>query len=178
MATQSNNYLLGLWDHEEVFLHAIEHIRHDGIEIYETLTPFPVHGMEAALGYRDTRLHTAGFLFGATGTTFALSIMSWVMTTNYPLNFGGKPNWPLPSFIPITFEMTILIGSFSGAIGMILLNGLPQPYHPVFNVPRFSMASSDRFFLCIESEDPKFDRKATAEFLKSLNPVEVTEVEP
>ena len=88
---ESNNFILGLWDHEEVFLDAIAQVRHSGQEIYETLTPFPVHGLEHALGYRETRLHTAGFMFGATGTTLALSFMSWVMTTNYPINFGGKP---------------------------------------------------------------------------------------
>ena len=148
-AKQSNNFVLGLWDHEEVFLHAIEHIRHDGMEIYETLTPFPVHGLEDALGYRATRLHTAGFMFGATGTTLALSFMSWVMMTNYPLDFGGKPYWPLPSFIPITFELTVLFAS----VGMVLTYCVRNKLIPGY-IPRIydKRTTDDRFALVFDIE--------------------------
>ena len=105
---EPNKFVLGMWDHEEVYLHAIGKIRAKGVKIYDSLTPFAVHGIEPVLGLEETRLHTAGFAFGATGTTLALSFMTWVMTTNYPIDFGGKPNWPVPSFIPITFELTVL----------------------------------------------------------------------
>jgi hypothetical protein len=147
--TQSNNFIVGLWDHEEVFIHAAEHIRHDGVEIYETLTPFPVHGMEEALGYRDTRLHTAGFMFGATGTTLALSFMTWVMTTNYPINFGGKPYFALPSFIPITFELTVLFAS----IGMVLTYCVRNKLIPGY-VPRIydKRTTDDRFAFVFDIE--------------------------
>ena len=146
---QSNNFVLGLWDHEEVFLHAIEHIRHDGLEIYETLTPFPVHGLENALGYRETRLHTAGFLFGATGTTLALSFMTWVMAFNYPLNFGGKPYWPLPSFIPITFELTVLFSAWGMVLTNCVRNKLIPGYVPRIYEPR---TTDDRFALVFDIE--------------------------
>ena len=145
----SNNFILGLWDHEEVFLDAIGAVRESGQEIFETLTPFPVHGLEDALGYRGTRLHTAGFMFGATGTTLALSFMSWVMTTNYPINFGGKPYWPLPSFIPITFELTVLFA----AVGMVLTYCVRNKLIPGY-VPRIydKRTTDDRFALVFDIE--------------------------
>jgi hypothetical protein len=102
----------------------------------------------------------------------------WVHAMAYPINIGGKPLNSWPQFIPVTFELTILIAALSAVLGMILLNGLPMPYHPVFNVPRFEHASRDKFFLLVESNDPKFDRQKTAEFLKGLDASEVNEVEP
>jgi hypothetical protein len=148
-AKQSNNFVLGLWDHEEVFLHAIEHIRHEGEEIFETLTPFPVHGLEDALGYRATRLHTAGFLFGATGTTLALSFMTWVMTFNYPLNIGGKPYWPIASFIPITFELTVLFAAWGMVLTYCVRNKLIPGYVPrIYDV----RTTDDRFALVFDIE--------------------------
>jgi len=148
-AKQSNNFILGLWDHEEVFLHAIEHIRHDGQEIFETLTPFPVHGLEEALGYRETRLHTAGFLFGATGTTLALSFMTWVMAYNYPIDFGGKPYWPIWSFIPITFEMTVLFAAWGMVLTYCVRNKLIPGYVPrIYDV----RTTDDRFALVFDIE--------------------------
>ena len=148
-AKQSNNFILGLWDHEEVFLHAIGHIRHDGQEIFETLTPFPVHGLEEALGYRETRLHTAGFLFGATGTTLALSFMTWVMAFNYPIDFGGKPYWPIWSFIPITFELTVLFASWGMVLTYCVRNKLIPGYVPrIYDV----RTTDDRFALVFDIE--------------------------
>ncbi len=148
-AKQSNNFVLGLWDHEEVFLHALEHIRHEGEEIFETLTPFPVHGLEDALGYRATRLHTAGFLFGATGTTLALSFMTWVMTFNYPLNIGGKPYWPVASFIPITFELTVLFAAWGMVLTYCVRNKLIPGYVPrIYDV----RTTDDRFALVFDIE--------------------------
>ncbi len=96
---------------------------------------------------------------------------------NYPINVGGRPLNSIPAFIPISFEMFVLFGAFSGVIGMLVLNRLPMPYHPVFNVIDFKDASNDRFFLCIEAADPKFDDAATRQFLTSLKPLEVTDVE-
>ena len=147
--TTPNKFVVGLWDHEEVYLHAIEHIRHKGIEIYDSLTPFPVHGLEDALGYKETRLHTAGFFFGATGTTLALTFMTWVMTTNYPINFGGKPYWPVPSFIPITFELTVLFAAWGMTLTYLVRNKLWPG-----RVPRIydKRTTDDRFALVFDAE--------------------------
>jgi hypothetical protein len=146
---KSNKFVVALWGHEEVYLHAIENIRHKGIEIYDSLTPFPVHGLEDALGYKGTRLHTAGFFFGATGTLLALTFMTWVMTTNYPINIGGKPYWPLPSFIPITFELTVLFSAWGMTLTYLVRNKL----YPG-RVPRIydKRTTDDRFALVFDAE--------------------------
>jgi hypothetical protein len=146
---ESNKFVIGLWDHEEVYLHAIGHIRGKGVEIYESLTPFAVHGLEDALGYRGSRLHTAGFFFGATGTTLALSFMTWAMAFNYPLNIGGKPYWPIASFIPITFELTVLFSAWGMTLTYLVRNRLWPG-----RVPRIydKRTTDDRFALVFDAE--------------------------
>jgi hypothetical protein len=141
---ETNKYVLGLYDNENTLLKAVKAIRGAGVEISDALTPFPVHGLEHALGLRDSRLHTAGFMFGATGTTLALALMTWVSTTNYPLNVGGKPYFALPSFIPITFELTVL---FAG-VGMVLVYMTRNKLWPG-KIPRIfdSRITDDRFAL-------------------------------
>ena len=113
----SNRFLIGLYDHEDTLLKAIKRIRGAEVEITDALTPFPVHGIEDALGMKGTRLHTAGFMFGMTGMIVALTLMIWTMGLNYPVNIGGKPFVAIPSFIPITFELTVL---FAG-VGMFFV---------------------------------------------------------
>ncbi|MBL0309954.1 MAG: DUF3341 domain-containing protein [Bacteroidetes bacterium] len=145
----SNKFIVSLWDHEEVYLHAIEKIRAKGIEIYDSLTPFPVHGLEDALGYQESRLHTAGFYFGATGTILSLAFMSWVMASNYPIDFGGKPNWPILSFIPITFEITVLFSAWGMTLTYLVRNKLWPG-----RVPRIydKRTTDDRFALVFDAE--------------------------
>src|SRR5262249_5308736 len=116
-----------------------------------------------------------GRIIGCIG---GFSLQYWTSAVDYPINVGGRPLFSWPSFIPITFETTVLCAAFAAVFGMLGLNGLPEPYHPVFNVGRFALASKDRFFLCIEARDPKFEREKTWRFLDTLQPREVSEVEP
>ena len=143
----------------------------------DAFSPFPIEELPEAIGseYTPVPLITlAGGMIGALGGYF----MEWYsMAKLYPLNVGGRPHNSWPNFIPITFELTILVAAASAFVAMLVLNRLPQPHHPVFNVPEFRRASIDRFFLCIEVEDPKFERDATARFLTSLKPSAVMEVE-
>ena len=115
---------------------------------------------------------------GLAGAAAGIGLQYFVSVVAYPLNIGGKPLWSWPAFIPVAFETTILFAAFAAVFGMLAVNRLPQPHHPVFNAPRFALASRDRYFLCIEAEDPQFDREQTRQFLLSLAPTEVTEVAP
>lgn len=147
-----------------------------GYRNMDAYSPMPIEELNEALGLRKTRLPRLVLAGGLTGTALGMGLEYWASTIAYPMNVGGRPEFTWPSFIPVAYETTILGAALSAVIGMIVLNGLPQPYHPVFNAPRFHRASQDRFFLCIESADPQFDRQGTEQFLKSLGPQEVTEV--
>jgi hypothetical protein len=153
---------------------------HDaGYCVMEAYTPFPIEEVSEAIGFHRKHNKVAltcligGLLGGSGGYLLACSAAAiW-----YPINIAGRPFIPWPMFIPVTFESTILIAGLSAAIGMLVMNGLPSPYHPVFNVPGFSLATNNKFFLCIEARDPKYDESVVTEFLNSLNPTEVTRVE-
>jgi hypothetical protein len=147
-----------------------------GFRKFDAYTPFPVHELDEAMDLHDNRVSLFTLIGGLVGCAGGFGLCSWVEAVALPLNIGGRPVISVPMFIPITFELTILVGGLTAAISMILLNGLPQPYHPVFNVERFADASRSKFFLCIESDDPNFDRHATAGFLESLDPEEIAEV--
>jgi hypothetical protein len=147
-----------------------------GFKKFDAYTPFPVHELDEAMDLHDNRVSLCTLIGGLVGCAGGFGLCSWVEGVALPLNIGGRPFISVPMFIPITFELTILVGGLTAAISMILLNGLPQPYHPVFNVERFADASRSKFFLCIESDDPNFDRELTAGFLESLGPEEIAEV--
>jgi hypothetical protein len=136
----------------------------------DAYTPYPVEGLAAALGMRGTRIPFVVLMGGLVGAAVGFFMQYYSMAINYAFNVGGRPYNSWPVFIPITFEVLILVGSLSAFLGMMFLNGLPHLHHPVFNVPQFGRSSQDRFFLCIEAEDPQFDRRTTAEFLATLNP--------
>ena len=140
-------------------------------------TPMPVEGLADALGSQRTYVSTLVLLGGIAGCVGGFGLMYWITCIAYPLNVAGRPFYSWPAYIPPTFEMTVLFASLTAVIGMLALNGLPQPYHPVFNVPRFQLASQDRFFLCIEAADPRFSLEETRTFLHTLGPVEVSDVE-
>jgi hypothetical protein len=140
-------------------------------------SPYPIEELAEAIGFHKTRLPVIVLIGGIIGGLVGYGLQYYVAVIDYPLNVGGRPFHSWPSFIPITFEMTVLFAAFSAVFGMLALNKLPMPYHPVFNAPRFALASRDRFFLVIEARDPKFDHDATWKFMESLNPKEVVDVE-
>jgi ActD protein len=148
-----------------------------GYRKMDAYSPFPIEPVWEAMHVHDRPVSFFVLCGGIVGMIAGFGLCYWVSAIAYPLNIGGRPYNIWPSFIPVTFELTILIASFAAVISMIVLNGLPMPYHPVFNVPSFIRASQDKFFLAIEAADPKFDRQKTFEFLKSLGPREINEVE-
>jgi hypothetical protein len=151
--------------------------REAGYRRMDAYSPFPIEELHHALGLPETRMPAIVLGGGILGALGGYGLQYWVSLVSYPINVGGRPFHSWPAFIVPTFETTILFAAGAAVLGMILLNGLPMPYHPVFNAPRFVMATRDRFFLCIESQDPKFDQAATRRFLESLGPREVSDVE-
>lgn len=168
--------LMAEFDTTDEIVHAARKAYEAGYRKMDGYSPFPIEELSEAVGFHSTKLPYIIFAGAMTGMTFGYSMQYFIAAVDYPLNIGGRPFNSWVSFIPVTFECTILFAAFSAVIGMLALNGLPMHYHPVFNVPRFSLASQNKFFLCIESADAKFDKEKTAEFLKSLHPREVTEV--
>ena len=152
--------------------------RLQGFRQMDAYSPIPNDELNDALGLKRTRLPRLVLLGGVLGGLGGFSLEYWASVIAYPMNIGGRPLNSWPHFIPVTFETTVLGAALSCFIGMWALNKLPQPYHPVFNVPAFDRASSDRFFLCIEATDPRFDAHETRAFLESLHPVGVSDVAP
>jgi hypothetical protein len=155
---------------------AAHRARQEGYRHMDAYSPLPIEELHEALGFHDRRLPLIVLIGGIIGCVGGYGLQWWAATVAYPLNVGGKPLHSWPAFIPVTFETTILVAALSAVFGMLALNGLPQPYHPVFNVPRFALASRNRFFLCIEARDAKFDLEGTRRFLEQLGPREVTTV--
>jgi hypothetical protein len=147
-----------------------------GYKRIDTYTPFPVEGLAEEIGFHRDEVPLVVLIGGIVGGLTGYLMQYWMSAVAYPLNIGGKPYHSWPAFIVITFEMTILFAGISAVFGMLALNGLPMPYHPVFNVPRFTRASRDRFFLVVFSSDVKYDPAGTRQFLESLDPRSVSEV--
>jgi ActD protein len=177
MKTPSAIYgLMAEFDDPGSLVAAAGHAHHAGYRCMDAYSPYPIEELHQAIGAHATRLPLIVLIGGLTGCIGGYALEYWASVFAYPLNIGGKPFHSWPAFIPVTFECTILVAALAAVLGMLALNGLPQPYHPVFNVPRFALASRNRFFLCIESKDPKFDLESTRQFLETLNPREVTTV--
>lgn len=162
--------LLAEFDTPAECLHAAEKLRDAGYSVFDTHTPFPVHGMDAAMGMKDSKLGALVFPIGLTGTTLAFLMMWWMNGVDYPIVIGGKPPYSLPSMVPIMFELTILLTAFGTVFGMFHLNRLPRHHHPVFNSERFASFSNDKFFVSVESTDPKFDLERTKKLLEDCHP--------
>jgi hypothetical protein len=162
----------------EGLLRAARESYQTGYRKLDAYTPFPVEGVSEAIGFSHTHTPLIVLLGGLIGCAGGFLLQVWAMVWSYPLNVGGRPLLSWPAFIPVTFEMTILCAALAAVFGMLAANGLPMPYHPVFNVPQFATASRTQFFLVIEAKDAKFDRQATREFLKGLGPKDVFDVEP
>jgi hypothetical protein len=169
--------LLAEFERPEELVAAATRAREAGYRRMDAYTPFPIHGLSDAMGFRPTKLPLVVLAGGLIGCTSALGMMWYSAAIHYPLNVGGRPLASWPAFIPITFELTVLFASLFAVFGMLGMNGLPMPYHPVFNAPRFAFASRDRFFLCIEATDPLFDEGKIQAFFTDLGAREIVVVE-
>jgi hypothetical protein len=159
----AHNYIIGLFKDEEVLLDAVKKIRAEGIKIYDVLTPFPVHGLEHAMGLKESKLHIAGFVYGITGTTCALSFMSWVFTSNWPMIYGGKPFFSFPAFIPITFEFTVLCAGIGMTLTFLLRCGL----YPGRIREKLDDRITDDTFCIVFNKD----KKMTADQISKINSI-------
>jgi len=169
--------LMAEFENPQDLVEAARRTREAGFTKLDAYSPYPIEALTDALDIHDHKLPMVVLGGGLLGGLAGYLLCYWCSVIAYPLNVGGKPFHSAPAFIVPTFECTILVAAFAAVLGMLALNGLPMPYHPVFNAPRFAMASRDRFFLCIESKDPKFDHDDTWSFLTTLGPRVVMDVE-
>lgn len=169
--------LLAEFESPEQILAAAHKTHEAGYKRVDAFTPIPVEGLAEAIGFQWTSLPIVVFLGGLFGGLGGFGMCYYANVISFPLDIGGKPLNSWPAWIPITFELTILGGALAATFGMLAMNGLPAPYHPVFNVQRFALASTDRFFLCIKARDKKFDTAQTRTFLESLRPHGIFEIE-
>lgn len=164
------------FDSAESIIAAAETCRAEGYSKMDAYSPFPVHGLSEAIGFHDVRMPWLIFAGGLIGAFTGYTLQWYTSVIDYPLNVGGKPLNSIPSFVPITFECTILFAALTAVFGMLAINKLPKPYHSIFNTPGFERASQDRFFLAIEATDPNYDAEKIRTFLQGLNPLSIAEV--
>ena len=169
--------ILAEFDTPTELVEAARQMTEAGYKKTDAFSPFPIHDMDDALGIKRTILPYLVFGGAISGLLTGIGLQWFVHVWDYPIIVGGRPFFSLPSFIAPTYELTILFAGFAAVFGMLFLNGLPSPYHPVFNVPRFALATREKFFLLIEAKDPKYDYAQTKSFMESLNPQEVFDVE-
>lgn len=173
----SNLYgVMAEFDTPTELVDAANKVREAGYTKTDAFSPFPLHEIDEALGIKRSILPLLVFCGGITGLLSGLALQIFVHYIDYPLNIGGRPYISIPSFVPPSYELTILLAGFTAVFGMLFLNGLPRPYHPVFNVPRFALATREKFFLIIEAADPKYDHSEVRAFMETLGPQEVFDV--
>ena len=180
MKKTTNPHLYGVmaqFDNPSALVTAARETYEAGYRQINGYSPFPIEELWEAIGFKRTALPIIVLIGGIIGGLGGFFMQYWMEVVDYPINVGGKPFNSWPAFIPITFECTVLVAAFSAVLGMLALNKLPQPYHPVFKAPNFALATRDSFFLVIESKDPKFDHDETVRFLRTLEPREVIDVE-
>jgi hypothetical protein len=166
------------FDNPTALVNAARAAREKGFRRLDAYSPFPIEELTEALHLHKNWLPLIVLIGGLVGGLTGYMLQYYVTVWDFPINVAGRPLHSWPMYIVITFELTILFGGVSCVLGLLALCGLPMPYHPVFNVPRFALASRNRFFLCIQARDPLFDRVRTCEFLETLQPREVSEVAP
>lgn len=164
------------YDTPEQLMEAANRALDQGYTRMDAFTPFPVHGLPEAIGFNESKVPWVIFFGGLIGAFSGVGLQYWVSAIAYPHNVGGRPYFSWPSFIPVTFECMVLFAAFGAVFGMLGLNGLPKPYHPIFNTPRFERASQDLFFLAIERRDPKFNEEEVTSFLQSTGARNVSSV--
>ena len=164
------------FDSAEQLLAASRRAHAAGFRRMDAYAPFPIEGLGEALGFHTNAIPLIGLTGGVVGALTGFGFQSWVHAFALPINVGGRPLISWPSFVPVTFELAVLFAALSMLAGLFILNGHPQPYHPVFNLASFARATRDRFFLCIQTDDPLFDPSRTAAFLRELGAREVSDV--
>ena len=162
-------FVVGCFEEEDVLFEAVKRVRKAGYKLHDVYTPFPIHGLDRVMGLRDTSLHTAGFIYGISGTTLGLSFISWVFTRDWPLNIGGKPHFALPAWVPILFELTVLFA----AVGMVLTFCYISQLAPFVRKHHFHLRATDDKFVMVLECTPKTDEFAASAFLESLGAKEV-----
>jgi len=160
--------LLAEFDSATELVDAARQVRDAGYTSIDAFSPFPIHELDEALGFKRSILPYLCFAGGITGLATGIALQYFVHVIDYPIIVGGRPHFSLPAMIPPTYELTILFTAFTAVFGMLFLNGLPRPYHPLFNVPRFALATREKFFLLIESIDENFDLVETRRFMEGL----------
>jgi hypothetical protein len=177
-AGDEGNYgLMAEFDSPSAIVAAARRVYEAGYRRINAYSPFPIEELSEAIGFHRDYVALVTLIGGILGALGGFTLQYWTSAIDYPINVGGRPLLSLPAFIPVTFECTILLASFGAFIGNLLMNRLPQPYHPAFNAPNFTRASQDRFFLCVKSDDPIYSETKTRAFLKGLGAIEVSNVE-